>query len=80
MAESASRPQQAIWLVYVSLIIAGLLLLGEAYGLAGLHRWTARIGIALVWSAIALLVGNGRWSGHAGTFIVWAAVILVWII
>ena len=80
MADAAPRSKQAMWLVYVSLIIAGLLFLGEAYGLAGLHRWTARIGIALVWSAIALLVGNGRWSGHAGTFIVWAAVIIVWII
>ncbi len=80
MADGTPKSQQATWLVYVSLIIAGLLLLGEAYGLAGLHRWTARIGIALVWSAIALLVGNGRWSGHAGTAIVWTAIILVWIL
>ena len=75
-----ASPRQSLWLVYMSLIIAGIVFLGDAYGLAQMDRWTARIGIALVWSAITLLIGNGRAVGYVAATITWAAVVLIWFV
>lgn len=74
------EPRQSLWLVYVSLVIAGIMFLGDAYGLAQMDRWTARIGIALVWSAATLLIGNGRPVGYVATTITWVAVVLIWFV
>jgi hypothetical protein len=75
--KSSSGP---LWLIWVALLIAGLLLLAEAFHIYQLTRTTTRLGVALVWSAIALMVGNGRWAGNMGTVIVWLAVVLAYIL
>lgn len=67
--------KQPYWLVYFSLLLAGLLLLGEAFGFAFLQRWTLKLGIVLVYSALSLFVGNGRLAGFIAAAIVWLAVI-----
>ncbi len=77
MADSSkhsSKKSQPCWLVYLALLIGGTLMLADAYQITHLHRWTARIGIGLVFSAMALLIGNGRWAGFMATAIVWLAV------
>jgi len=65
-----------VWLIYVALVLAGLLFLADAFGVSHLERWTARLGIALVYSAFALLVGNGRKVGYAATAIIWLPLVL----
>lgn len=64
------------WLIYVAALVAGALLLADAAGYAPLRKLTARFGIALLYSAFALLVGAGRPSGIIATVLVWIAVIL----
>jgi hypothetical protein len=59
------------WLIYLAIILAGLLFLAEAFQFTHLNRWTARVGIALLYSAFALLVGNGRRSGYIAMVIIW---------
>jgi hypothetical protein len=70
------KKKQPFWLIYVALLLAGILLLADAYNFTQLARWTARLGIALVFSAIALTVGNGRTVGYVATAIIWAAVVI----
>lgn len=48
------------WLLYLTLLAAGVILLADAYQLAHLHRWTAKLGIGLIYSAFVLFVGRGR--------------------
>ena len=67
--------KQRWWLVYLSLLLAGLLLLADAYSLTQLHRWTARLGIALVYSAVCLFAGRGRLVGYIAAAIIWLAVV-----
>lgn len=72
--KQSKKRSQPYWLVYLALLIGGVLMMADAYQIMHLHRWTARIGIALIYSAVALLVGNGRWAGFMATAIVWLAV------
>jgi TctA family transporter len=75
----STNQSEPYWLVYIALVLAGIMLLADAYYIAQLSKWTARIGIALIYSAIAMFVGNGRWPGHLAVVIVWLAVILTYI-
>ena len=74
------KKKQPVWLVYVSLILSGLILIGDAYDITQLSRWTARLGITLLFTAVALLVANGRKIGWVAVGIIWAAVIVSYII
>ncbi|MFQ5454281.1 MAG: hypothetical protein ACE5D6_08860 [Candidatus Zixiibacteriota bacterium] len=76
----ASKKKQPYWLVYLSLLISGILLIADAYQFAHLYRWTARLGIALIFSALALFVGNGRQAGFIAVIIIWLAVIAAYLI
>lgn len=75
-----SKKDGPVWLIYGALIIAGVLLLADAMNVYSLMRISARIGIGLVWTAIALLVGKGRWAGNFAVVIVWAGVIATFIL
>jgi hypothetical protein len=75
-----TRRGQPVWLVYLSLLLAGLLLLADAYGLTLLSRWTARLGVALVFSALSLIIGRGRTAGYIAAVIIWLAVLATLIV
>ncbi|HOP06792.1 MAG TPA: hypothetical protein PLF13_05810 [candidate division Zixibacteria bacterium] len=67
------------WLIYTSLVIVGILLLADAVQMLTLTRWTAKVGIGLIWSAIALLTGKGRWAGNLAVIIIWAGIIATYL-
>ena len=74
MTEQAAGSKKAggmIWLIYVALILAGVLFVADAFNISHLDRWTARLGIALLFSALALIIGNGRKTGYVAATIVW---------
>jgi hypothetical protein len=64
------------WLIYLSLIISGIILLGNALGPGLLTKWTAKLGIGLLYSAFALIIGNGRKSGFIAVSILWISIII----
>ena len=64
------------WLLYMSILASGVLLLADALNYAALEKLTAKLGIALLLSALFLVVGNGRRIGFISTGIIWAAVII----
>jgi len=78
--DSGKGSSEPVWLVWAALLLAGLLLLADAFHIYQLTKWTARLGIALVFSALALFIGNGRWPSTAATAIVWLAVVLCYIL
>lgn len=64
------------WLIYLSLFLSGVLLIGNAFGLIHLMKWTLKLGIGLLYSAFALVIGNGRKSGYIGVAILWISITL----
>lgn len=74
------KKKDPYWLIYIGLLLAGILLLADAYAIAHLSRWTAKFGIALVYSAFALIIANGRKSGIIAVAIVWIALIASYVI
>ncbi|KAA3633421.1 MAG: hypothetical protein DWP97_09210 [Calditrichaeota bacterium] len=76
-----NKPKKPMmWLIYVSLALSGLVLLADAYSIYPLAKWTAKLGIALVYSAFALVVGNGRKSGYTAAAIIVVAVLATFVI
>jgi hypothetical protein len=74
------KPSQPYWLIYLGVLLAGLLMLGDATHYAPISRIPAKLAIGLLYSAFALFVGNGRPSGFIGTAIIWAAIIISFLV
>lgn len=79
-AKAPPNQKNQYWIMYVSLLVAGVLLLADAYTWPHLEKWTARLGIALIYTAVALLVGKGNTSSVIGSIILWVAVIVTIVI
>jgi hypothetical protein len=73
----APKKRQPLWLIYIALVVSGILFLADPLNLYVLQRWPARLGIALIYSAVALMIGNGRPAGFVATAIVWISVLLL---
>ena len=78
-SEKQAKPAASLWLIYAGFVVAGLLLVGDAYSMAGLDRWTAKLGIGLLWSAVTLGAGRGRWKGYVSAGIAIVAAIATFI-
>jgi len=64
--------------LYVALICSGVMLLGEAYQFLGMYSRNARLGFALLASALCLWLGKGTKLGYASIAIIWLAALLTW--
>jgi hypothetical protein len=74
--DNKSRKQRLpLWLLYLGLALAGLLLIAKGFDIAHLSRWTAQLGIALVYTALTFLVLGGKPHSWTGVVVVWAAAI-----
>jgi hypothetical protein len=72
--------RQFYWLIYGGALIAGIILIADAVGYAPMERLSAKLGLALVYSALALLIGGSRPSGIIATVLVWIAVVLTFVV
>lgn len=68
--------KQPFWLIYLALLLSGLLLLGDAYNLFGLNRWSARLGIGLLYIVLALVVGKDKPAPIIGIAIVIVSLVI----
>ena len=65
------------WLLYIAILLSGLLFLAEAAHIYTLQRIPAKLAIALIFSAVALIVGKGRPIGYISAGIVCLTVIVL---
>lgn len=75
-----NKPKPPLWLLYTAIVLSGLLFLGEAAGITVLQKVPAKLAIALLFTAFALLVGKGRPTGYIAVGLVWLTVITLFII
>jgi uncharacterized membrane protein len=76
MTESNKSSDKGVWLIYLSLIAAAVLLLGDGLGIAFLARLTTRLGATILLSALFLIVGDGRPTGFIATAIMAIAFVI----
>ena len=69
------KPEQPWWLLYLTMLVGGMLLLSYVFGWFQMDRWTARLGLALVYSAFILLMGRGRTMGFICVAVIWIVAI-----
>lgn len=74
------KPSQPYWLIYLAALLAGLMMLAQAAHYYPATKITAKLGVALVFSALAMFVGNGRPAGFIATAIMWVAVIVSFLV
>ncbi len=76
---AAQVKQRPWWMLYLTLLVAGLFMLADAYAVAHLHRWTAKFGFALIYSAAVLFIGRGRPLSYVSAVIVCLSVIATFV-
>jgi len=64
------------WLIYVAALLAGLLLIADAVSFRPVTKITARLGIALLYTAFAFITAGSRGSAIVGSILIWLAVLL----
>ena len=75
-----TKKKERLWPLWSGLLLAGVLLLAEAFGVAHLTKWTARLGIGLIYSAAVVIAAGGRWPAFTGVAAVWISIILCYIL
>ncbi len=73
---AAPKKQAPYWIVYLGILLAGLIMLAEATHYRPGQKLTAKLAAALIYTALALWVGENKPHGYIGTAIVWAVVII----
>jgi hypothetical protein len=71
-----TKSTKLIWLIYIALLISGIILIGDALNISAISKLTTRLGVGLVYSALALIFSKNRPYGIIGVGIVWVAIII----
>ncbi len=79
-SQGSEGPKQPYWIIYLGLLLAGVLMLAEAANYHPLQKISAKLSLGLLYSAVALYVGNGKAPGYIGTVIIWGAIIVSFLI
>ena len=79
-SSGGKKHKEPLWLIYSSALLSGIMLLAEVVNYYPLQRISARLGIALVFSALALFIGGNSRSGYAAAALIWVVTILTFFI
>ena len=74
--ENKSKPTKLIWLIYFAFLLSGIILIGDALNISVISKLTTRLGIGLLFSALALIIGKNRPHGIIAMGIVWVVIII----
>ena len=74
--EFSKKKSQYYWLIYLAFLLGGIILIAQAVDFTSITKWTAKLGVALLFSAFALLVANGKKTGYVATSIIWIVIIV----
>ncbi|MCX6827165.1 MAG: hypothetical protein NTV06_07875 [candidate division Zixibacteria bacterium] len=74
--DNRAEKNSLIWLIASAMVIAGVLLIADAFHFRFLARLPIRMGIGLLFSAIALIAGKERPAAIISIAVVWIAILL----
>ncbi|MFH2048709.1 MAG: hypothetical protein ABIJ12_04610 [bacterium] len=72
--------KSSYWMIYTSLLIAAVVLLGDGLAISHLNKWTAKVGIALIFTVFFMLVCKNQTKAIIASLIIWVAVIATFVI
>ena len=72
--------KQPYWLIYVSIFLAGLMLLADAFHVTALQKISARLGVTLIISALNLIFGRNTTAGYTATAIIIISLIITFFV
>jgi len=78
--QTATIKKSSFWMIYTSLLIAAIILLGDGLAITHLNKWTAKVGIALLLTVFYLLICKNQTKAVIASVIIWAAVIATFVI
>lgn len=79
-AGGKKKGTEPLWLIYVAALLSGIVLLADAVDYTPLQKIPARLGIALVFSALALFIGMNRRSAFVAAALIWVVTILTFFV
>jgi len=68
------------WMIYTSIFVSAVILLGDGMALTHLNKWTAKVGIALLFTVFFMLVCKNQTKAIIASLIIWIAVIATFVI
>ncbi len=72
--------KSSFWMIYTSLLISAILLLGDGLSISHLEKWTAKVGVALLFTVLFLLSCKSQTKAIIASAIIWIAVIATFVI
>ena len=72
--------KSSLWMIYTSLLISAVILLGDGLAITHLDKWTAKVGIALLFSVFFFLICKNQTKAIIASVIIWIAVIATFVI
>ncbi len=78
--QTATIKKSSFWMIYTSLLIAAIILLGDGLAITHLNKWTAKVGLALLLTVFYLLICKNQTKAVIASVIIWAAVIATFVI
>jgi len=67
-------------MIYTSIFVSAVILLGDGMALTHLNKWTAKVGIALLFTVFFMLVCKNQTKAIIASLIIWIAVIATFVI
>jgi hypothetical protein len=78
--QTATIKKSSFWMIYTSLLIAAIILLGDGFAISHLNKWTAKVGIALTFTVFFMLVCKNQTKAIIASVIIWVAVVATFVI
>jgi len=78
--QTTTIKKSSFWMIYTSLLIAAIILLGDGLAITHLNKWTAKVGLALLLTVFYLLICKNQTKAVIASVIIWAAVIATFVI
>ncbi len=78
-AQTTKANKGPLWMIYLSLIVAAMVLLGDGLSIPHLERWTARVGVALLFTTLFLIVCRNMTRAILASAVMWLAVIATYL-
>jgi len=72
--------KSSLWMIYTGIFVSAIILLGDGMALTHLNKWTAKVGIALLFTVFFMLVCKNQTKAIIASLIIWIAVIATFVI
>ncbi len=67
--------KRPFWMIYLALVVAAIVLLADGLSIPHLERWTARVGLGVLFTTVFLIVSSNQTRAIVASAMIWLAII-----